>query len=113
MFQGCSNLTTAPELPATTLAPGCYCNMFEGCSNLTTAPELPATTLAPSCYKMMFCYCSSLNSITCAATDISAEGCTEDWLYDVAYSGTFTTPSSTEWSNGDSGIPDGWNRVNL
>ena len=113
MFQGCSNLTTAPELPATTLAPGCYCYMFEDCSNLTIAPELPATTLAKYCYEYMFHNCSNLNSITCAATDISAEDCTWNWLNGVAATGTFTTPSSTGWSSGFSGIPSGWNRVNL
>ena len=62
MFNGCSSLTQAPELPATTLANSCYGNMFNGCSSLTTAPELPATTLANSCYKYMFRYCSSLTS---------------------------------------------------
>lgn len=31
MFQGCSSLTTAPELPATTLANYCYYSMFQGC----------------------------------------------------------------------------------
>jgi hypothetical protein len=37
--------------------------MFEGCSSLTTAPELPATSLANYCYWRMFENCSSLNSI--------------------------------------------------
>jgi hypothetical protein len=46
MFQYCTSLTTAPELPATTLASYCYNQMFYGCTSLTTAPELPATTLA-------------------------------------------------------------------
>ena len=45
-----TNLTTAPELPATTLAEGCYYGMFSTCESLTTAPELPATTLANKCY---------------------------------------------------------------
>ena len=60
MFQGCTNLTTAPELPATTLADYCYSSMFGGCSSLTTAPELPATTLASSCYEYIFRGCTSL-----------------------------------------------------
>jgi len=51
MFYGCTGLTTAPELPATTLASNCYSSMFNGCTGLTTAPELPATTLPDSCYK--------------------------------------------------------------
>ena len=60
MFQGCTSLTTAPELPATTLANDCYYSMFEGCTSLTTAPELPATTLSYECYRNMFSGCTSL-----------------------------------------------------
>ena len=60
MFSGCSVLTTAPELPATTLAEGCYQSMFNNCYYLTTAPELPATTLAPYCYSSMFGNCEDL-----------------------------------------------------
>ena len=60
IFHGCSSLTQAPELPATTLADYCYCNMFSGCTSLTQAPELPATTLVDYCYESMFYRCSSL-----------------------------------------------------
>ena len=28
----------------------CYLKMFSGCKSLTTAPSLPATTLADRCY---------------------------------------------------------------
>ena len=60
MFYGCSGLTEAPNLPAITLADGCYAFMFAGCSGLTEAPNLPATTLADCCYYSMFCDCSSI-----------------------------------------------------
>ena len=60
MFYDCSALTTAPELPATTLADGCYKYMFQGCTSLTQAPELPATTLASNCYNSMFSDCTGL-----------------------------------------------------
>ena len=80
MFSGCSELTTAPTLPAETLASFCYQGMFSGCSALTTAPELPAETLADGCYMEMFSYCSSLSSVTMLATDVSAEMCLENWL---------------------------------
>ena len=60
MFYGCTSLTKAPELPATTLAPHCYESMFEGCASLTEAPDLPATTLAHSCCYRMFYGCRSL-----------------------------------------------------
>ena len=62
MFYKCAGLTTAPELPATTLAPYCYHTMFYQCAGLTTAPELPATTLAPYCYAAMFSYCAGLTT---------------------------------------------------
>ena len=32
----------------------CYSDMFSGCSSLTQAPALPATTLAVGCYNSMF-----------------------------------------------------------
>ncbi len=62
MFQNCTNLTTAPELPATTLASSCYYAMFQGCTNLTKAPELPATMLANNCYVYMFQGCTNLTT---------------------------------------------------
>ena len=62
MFRGCTSLTTAPELPATTLADECYCNMFQGCISLTTAPDLPATTSVAGCYSGMFSGCTSLKT---------------------------------------------------
>ena len=62
LFQGCTSLTTAPALPATTLAKNCYNSMFSGCTSLTTAPALPTTTLAASCYKSMFSSCTSLTT---------------------------------------------------
>lgn len=62
MFQGCINLTTAPELLATTLADGCYRSMFSGCTSLTSAPQLPATTLTSSCYESMFKGCTNLTT---------------------------------------------------
>ena len=60
MFCECTSLTTAPELPATTLQPYCYAFMFYGCTSLTTAPELPAEQLAESCYEYMLSGCTSL-----------------------------------------------------
>ena len=62
LFDGCSVLTSAPELPATTLADDCYYKMFKGCTSLTSAPELPADALADVCYFGMFYGCTSLTS---------------------------------------------------
>ena len=60
MFQGCTSLTQAPALPATTLASNCYYGMFQDCTSLAQAPALPATKLASSCYENMFDSCTSL-----------------------------------------------------
>lgn len=79
MFAHCRNLETPPALPATTLAKGCYESMFDGCG-LTKAPELPATTLAEGCYQYMFWGCRNLSNVTMLATEISADDCLTDWL---------------------------------
>ena len=60
MFNGCTSLTQAPALPATTLKYQCYAYMFQDCTALTQASALPATTLAQSCYKSMFNRCTNL-----------------------------------------------------
>ena len=60
---GCTSLTQAPELPATTLTEFCYCGMFNGCTSLEIAPFLPATVLVDNCYSSMFYGCTSLKRI--------------------------------------------------
>ena len=81
MFYGCKNLTSAPELPATTLAEGCYYYMFYGCTNLTFAPELRATTLAERCYSKMFNGCTKLSTVTMLAPSTQITGKITEWLY--------------------------------
>ena len=104
MFEGCTSITTAPELPATTLANNCYSNMFknctsltkaptsigvsstiiadfccylmfESCTSITTAPELPATTLANDCYGNMFEGCTSITTAPELPATTLANGC--------------------------------------
>ena len=62
LFEGCTSLLSAPELPATTMEQGCYFGMFSECTGLTSAPELPANVLANNCYGWMFKGCSALTS---------------------------------------------------
>ena len=85
MFEGCTNLTTAPKLPAETLAGECYMGMFMNCSNLTSAPELPAETLADNCYHEMFYGCKKLSTVTMLAPSdkITSIFAYMDWLYDA------------------------------
>lgn len=47
-----------------TMAEDCYRSMFRGCTSLTSAPELPATTLTAYCYKSMFYGCKNIKLST-------------------------------------------------
>ena len=74
MFSG-SGIVVAPELPATTLGGACYRRMFYGCTSLTEAPELPATTLVNWCYYEMFNGCTSLTTAPELPATTLAESC--------------------------------------
>ena len=109
MFSGCTSLLTAPSsLKPTVLTESCYKYMFQGCSKITKAPELPAIDLANSnagCCDYMFDGCSSLNYIKCLAT---STGNTTNWVRNVAGSGLFVKAPGTNWSRGNGGIPYNW-----
>ena len=113
MFANCTNLTTAPALPATTVSGRCYRGMFANCTNLTTAPALPATTLGIYCYESMFQGCTSLATVPALpATTLKNycyrsmfQGCTQIKLsrtridtytqeYRIPFAGTGTSASS-------------------
>ncbi len=109
MFRNCTSLVTAPELPATTLASSCYQFMFRNCTSLTTAPQLPATTLTSGCYNSMFSGCSNLNHIKAMFTTTPGTSYTQNWVNDVAATGTFVKNSASEWDvSGVNGVPSGW-----
>lgn len=109
MFRDCSNLTTTPNLPATTLTDYCYYSMFYNCSNLTTAPELPAITLIEYCYYEMFQKCSKLNYIKAMFTTTPIALYTKNWVSGVASTGTFVKNAAATWDvTGVNGVPSGW-----
>lgn len=60
LFQNCTALKSAPQLPAKALKKSCYRQMFKGCTSLEQAPDLPATALKESCYQSMFTGCTAL-----------------------------------------------------
>ena len=82
MFIGCTSLSQAPALPATTLAPNCYSSMFIGCTSLSQAPALPATTLANYCYSSMFIGCASLSQAPALPATTLAPNCYSDMFSD-------------------------------
>jgi hypothetical protein len=81
MFYGCTSLTTAPNLPATTLSIECYRYMFYGCTALVSAPALPATTLANYCYSAMFYSCTSLTTAPSLPATTLANRCYYNMFY--------------------------------
>ena len=113
MFYNCPYLTQAPVLPAYDLADFCYYYMFENCTSLTSAPELPAYQLVDSCYAYMFQGCTSLNYVA-AGFDNWMPNATSDWLNNVAATGTFVCPSTLigntpEDLRSTSTVPSSWN----
>ena len=95
MFYGCTSLTTAPSLPATTLKTNCYNSMFQGCTSLTTAPSLPATTLANNCYYSMFQGCKSLTTVPSLPATTLANNCYNSMFYLCTKIKLSTTASGT------------------
>ena len=90
MFEGCTSLTEAYELPAITAVNSCYRNMFKGCTGLTEPPKLPATTLTTYCYSNMFNKCSNIR--------ISAE---QGTFNGITYSVEYRIPSACTGTTAD------------
>ena len=91
LFQNCKAMTSAPDLPAKTLAEDCYSYMFNGCTSLKIAPKLPATTLSGDCYYNMFSGCTSLET----APTLSAETL-KTYCYGYMFSGCTSLKTAPE-----------------
>ncbi len=143
LFRGCSNLTTPPELPATTLTSDCYHGTFWDCTNLASTPALPAKTMQSGCYDTMFYNCSNVQSLDIAATTLAnlcfswmCYGCsalnrvkvaftdwdtqnnpTNSWLGYPSSTGTFICPaalgSNSSITRGSNYCPNGWTVENF
>ena len=113
LFTGCAGLVSAPRLPATHLATGCYSFMFMNCTGLTSAPIIPSED--PGTVAYMFSGCSNLSSITVAFKKFLPQA-SPNWVQGVAASGTFKCPTelgtNETITRGASGCPEGWTVVN-
>jgi hypothetical protein len=72
MFTGCTSLTTAPKLPATTLAYQCYYSMFLSCTSLTNAYVKAAFTAGDAECDDMFVDCSATGAVLHTTSDNKA-----------------------------------------
>lgn len=77
MFYGCSSLWNTPVISATTVASGSCVAMFEKCTSLYSTPSLPATDLTGGdrCYAGMFKDCTSLISASTLPATTLEIGC--------------------------------------
>ena len=99
----------------------CFRGLFNNCTVLTSAPELPATKLAPSCYYYMFKGCTGLKEVTIkaekAADGVTIDGALSWWLASVASNGAIhcTEAFYTTLKDLDKAtiLPSGWTRGDL
>ena len=89
LFKNCTALTSAPDLPATTLASSCYGAMFFRCTNLVNAPALPAETLADECYSAMFFRCINLVNAPALPAETLEKSC-----YNAMFNGCISLTSA-------------------
>ena len=108
MFEGCTSLINAPELPATVLPSNVYNGMFSRCSALQIAPKMATpTSIGTFAYCYMFENCSSLNYVEYYGTSAGKAG----WMDGVPSGGTFVKSCDVSWPSGSNGIPNGWTVV--
>lgn len=83
LFNGCSSLITAPELPDIVLGEYCYYNLFINCENLVNVQEnLTSTTgLKKGCYRGMFGNCHSLTKAPILGNTELAQECYYNMFY--------------------------------
>ena len=97
------------------LPPAAYADLFNGCTSLMSAPELPSVNLSSQCYYRMFKGCTNLNYIKANfVTDPSdtSKKYTYEWLDGVALIGTFVANPEATWTDtvtrSSSTVPENW-----
>ena len=86
--------------------------MFYNCTSLTTAPSLPATTLATDCYSYMLYGCTSLTTITLYYG--GGEGSYfNDWVYGISTEGVLYKAGTQFASCGNNTYPCTWTQVQI
>lgn len=94
-----------PKCESKTVPEYCFIKLFKN-TTITTAPELPATTLANHCYDELFFFCNNLSSIKVFFNDWNSP--IGYWVTNVSPSGIFYCSSKLPQIFGDCYIPEGW-----
>lgn len=121
MFYGCSAITNPPQITYSqqTTKYGQYYNMFRYCTSLTSAPVFPETTITKKALGYTFHNCTALALIDVNFTTWSTYQSgsstslynTDNWVFNVASSGTFRKPNALTTARGTSQIPNNWTIV--
>ena len=83
LFYGNTKIKSAEDVIFPTNAATQLCtDMFRNCTNLTSAPLLPATSPSQNMYRQMYHSCKNLKRVVSLATS-SGSGCYYNWLYNV------------------------------
>lgn len=116
MFAFCTNMTVAPELPATTFTGGPYDTtdnnqpygaMFYYCPSLRRGPSiLPATTVPAACYFRMFESCPSLEASPVLPAPYPGRHAYRDMFYGCSNLKQIICYAKGNW--GDSGATRTW-----
>lgn len=93
MFKGCTSLVAAPDLPASSLSRGCYANMFEGCTSLLAAPAIKVTSVNQNAMTSMFEGCTSLSTAGDVAINVTSSS-VESFKYMFRNCTSLSTPPS-------------------
>ena len=107
----CQNMVSAPMIAGITPATSCMANAFNGSG--ITAAHIRLQTLTDYALTLTFSGCSALNRIE---VDFTSWGniatATQNWVQNVAESGTFIKPAALPEEYGVDRIPTGWTVVN-
>ena len=112
MFANCGGdgfKSNSIDLPAMHLGSNCYNSMFRNIGTLTKISYMAQPeTCGNNCYQNMFNGCNNLTEVLCLLKVADNTQYTNNWLNNVANTGTFTKRYEAQWSTGSSGIPAGW-----
>lgn len=104
LFYNCTALKTPPELPATSITQHSYESMFEGCTSLTSAPQLSQVTSIGngnnySCTRMFY-GCTSLITASIPSVTQGEGYCYKQMYYGCTSLTTAPDIPLTSWRSG-------------
>ena len=100
------------DIRQTELGNACFLGMFRNCTGLTTAPDLPESSLTERCYSYMFSGCVNLKSIKVRFVDAWGFS-TLNWFENASSTGIFYKPNALPEEYGKDKIPTGWKVINI